>query len=104
MSTKIIGLTNTEDVMWYQLSPEDETLKQIDSIFDIADTIFQEDTENIHSYAIHTKSKEMCFHKETDKFIVYFIFTKNAAHIILRKTLKWEEYNDEIQKNFKFDK
>ena len=38
---KILGLSNTDDVMWYKLSPGDETLKQIDLIFDIYDNLYE---------------------------------------------------------------
>jgi hypothetical protein len=101
---KILGLSNTDDVMWYKLSPGDETLKQIDLIFDIYDNLYEDDAKNIHSYAFHIESGEMYFHKETENFVVYFIFTKNTAHVILRKTLNWKNYDSEIHKNFEFIK
>jgi hypothetical protein len=99
---KILSLSNTEDAMWYKLSPGDETLKKIDLIFDIYDNLYEEDSENIHAYSYHISSGDMHFHKETKNFIVYFIFTKNSAHIILRKTLDWKKYDKEIYNNFEF--
>ena len=101
---KIIGLSNTDDVVWYKLSPGDKTLKQLDSIFDIYDNLYDEEAKDIHSYAFHIVGGEMYFHKETKRYIVYFIFTKKTAHVILRKTLSWKEYDKEINKNFEFDK
>lgn len=101
---KILGLSNTEDVMWYKLSPSDETLKLLDEIFDIYDNLFEEDTNNIHSYGFHTEFGERDFHKETEDFIIYFIFTKKMAHVILRKTLRWKYFNNLINKKFDFVK
>ena len=101
---KIIGLSNTEDSLWFKLSPGDETLKQIDLIFDIYDNLYEDDDKEIHSYAYHTDYEELCFHKETTEFIVYFIFTKNIAHVILRKALNWKKYNEDIHKTFDFVK
>jgi len=99
---KILGLSNTNDVIWYKISPGDETLKQIDLIFDIYDNLYEDDAKNIHSYTFHLEFGDKYFHKETKNFIVYFIFTKNTAHVILRKTLNWEKYDGEIHKNFEF--
>jgi len=97
---KILGLSNTEDVLWYKISPGDKTLKQIDLIFDIYDNLKEDGAKDIHSYQFQTEFGEKYFHKETENFIVYFIFTKNMAHIILRKTLNWEKYNAEINNHF----
>ena len=44
------------------------------------------------------ESGEKYFHKETENFIVYFIFTKTTAHVILRKTLNWKQYDNKIHK------
>ncbi|MBW2999923.1 hypothetical protein KY339_04570 [Candidatus Woesearchaeota archaeon] len=101
---KILSLTNTDEVMWYRLSPEDKTLHSLDLIFDIYDSLYESDPKKIHSYSFHTKSGEMYFQKEDEDFIAYFIFTKTNAHIILRKTLNWEKYNKEINKSFEFVK
>jgi hypothetical protein len=100
--TKIIGLSNTEDVMWYKLSPGDETLKKIDLIFDIYDNIYEEYPKDMFSYDFHTQLKDMCFHKEGKDFVSYFIFTKKTAHIMIRKVLNWKKYSDEIHKNVDF--
>ncbi len=101
---KILGLSNTDDAMWYRLSPSDETLKLLDDIFDIYDYLFEEDAKNIHSYAFQIEFGDKNFHKETENFIVYFIFTKTNAHVILRKTLEWKKFRDLINKKFKFVK
>ena len=101
---KTLGLSNTEDVMWYSLSPSDETLRLLDEIFDIYDNLYEEDAKKIHSYAFHTEFGEMHFHKETESFIAYFIFTKTSAHVILRKILKWKKFSDLINKKFEFVK
>ena len=44
------------------------------------------------------------FDKETKDFIVYFIFTKNNVHIILKKSLNWKKYEKKIHDNFIFAK
>jgi len=99
---KILGLSNTEDVMWFKISPSDTTLKIIDSIFDIYDNLYEDDAKDIHSYEFHMESGEMSFNKETDEFVAYFIFTKTTVHVILRKTLNWENYSNKIKDSFKF--
>jgi hypothetical protein len=101
---RIIGLSNSEEAMWYKLAPEDETLKQIDSIFDIYDSLFREDHGDIYSYKFQIQECEMTGNLMTEDFIGYFIFTEKTAHVILRKTLNWEKYNDAIQKKFAFKK
>ena len=90
--------------MWYKLSPTDETLKLLDTIFDIYDDLYDDDDSKIHSYAYHTEQGEIDFHKSNDEVTVYFIFTKKNAHVILRKVHSWKSFNDEIQKSFKVTK
>lgn len=101
---KIKGLSNTEDSMWFKLSTCNETLKKLDSIFNISDDLWTEGPGDKYSYKFHTEFGEKCFHNETEEFIVYFIFSKDIAHVILRKTLKWKKYSDKIQKEFEFTK
>jgi hypothetical protein len=94
---KILGISNTDDGLWYKFAPEDKSLELLDLIFDIYDKLYDND-DDMHKY------QELYFHKETKNFIAYFIFTKTEAHVILRKTLKWKKFDKEVTKKFDFSK
>jgi len=100
---KILGLTNTEDSLWFRLSPGDATLKEIDSIFDIYDDLYAEPEKKILSYAYHV-TQDTSFQKEGDGFLAYFILARASMHIILRKEGSWKRYSERILDRFRFSK
>jgi hypothetical protein len=101
---KIRGLANTDDSMWYTLSPEDATLEQLDLIFDLYDFLYDENAPEKYSYAFYTEFRELTYEVDAVEYLAYFIFSKTNAHVILRKTRDWKKFSDLIQEKFEFVK
>jgi hypothetical protein len=99
---KILGVTNISDAIWFRLTPGDDTLGILDTIFEFRYDIFTEDSEKKLSYAFHTMSRDKNFAMESDDIMAYFIFTPRCANVILRKTLDWKKSNDMISAKFEF--
>ncbi|MGV8142124.1 MAG: hypothetical protein ACP5NS_00640 [Candidatus Pacearchaeota archaeon] len=103
---KIIGLSNTEDALWYRFPANDETINGLDIVFEIQDLLFHSVELKNPAYKDYLKQGrgENHFIIENQDILAYFIFTKSNAHLILRKTLKWQEYQKAIDKVFDFIK
>ena len=99
---KIISISNTEDAIWYGLAPTDATLEKLDNIFDIYEKLYFGDEDKVHSYIDQIRGGESSFHQESKEYVVYFIFIKKVAHVILRRTLKWKKFSKLIEENFDF--
>ncbi len=102
---KILGLNNTEDSLWYRFPANDETISGLNIVFEIKNLLFY-DLEINPSYKHYLNSGrgEKSFTIENKDIIAYFIFTKNNAYLILRKSLKWKEYQKAIDNVFDFTK
>lgn len=98
----MMGLSNTEDALWYRLAPSDQTLKHLDAVFDIYDNLFEEEEKDIFNYQNHIRSEQLHFHKETESYTAYFILTEQVVHLILRKTKEWEPLAERIRELFRF--
>jgi len=99
---KILGMTHTEEIIWYRFTPTDKTLEFLDSVFDIYDNIFENDSSKIYSYSFKMDFGDFNFFKETKEFSAYFIFSKSYAHLLLRKTKNWEKFSKLILEKFEF--
>lgn len=101
---KILGLSNTEDSLWYRFPANDETINGLEIVFEINELTFHDMTSRKPSYKDYLNSGrgENSFNIENQDIIAYFILTKSNAHLILRKTLKWQEYQKMIDKVFDF--
>jgi len=98
----ILGLSNTKDSKWYRLVPEDSTLRLLDEIFDLADKLYEENSRKIYSYKFKTAGEDITLNLDAKDVRAYIILTKNAAHLIIRKCLKWKKFEREMEKRFKF--
>lgn len=99
---KIYNIQNTEDSMWFEMHPSDTTIKHLDAIFDIYKNLYDEVAEDLFSYSQRVNSGELSFFKEHPEFFAYFIFTKQASHVLLRKTKEWKRKREEILEYFDF--
>ncbi len=102
MEGTALGLSNTDEMVWYRLAPEDATLQVLSSIFDLKDKLAQEDSEDLMTYAALTENGEIFFHRETEQYVAYFIFNRQHAHVLLRKTFEWEQFNTQMEELFRF--
>ncbi len=103
---KILELSNTDDSLWYRFPANDETINGLNVVFDIQDIIYHEVALKNPTYKDYLKSGkgELSFKIDNKDIMTYFIFTKNMVHLILRKSLKWIEYQKTIDSVFDFIK
>ncbi len=103
---KIISISNTEDSLWYRFPANEETINGLDIVFDIRDLLYHDVELKNPTYKDYLKSGrgELSFKIDNKDIMTYFIFTKNNVHLILRKSLKWVEYQKVIDKVFDFTK
>ena len=89
----LIGIENTEDIIWFKIRPTLETLDILDSVF-----LFSEDLDydytphSLESYHHILKTKYRYFSLKGKDFLAYFIFEKDMLHVILRKKDEYEKY------------
>jgi hypothetical protein len=101
MQQIILGLSNTEDALWYKLSPTDDTLRALDDIFGLHNHLCEYEVEGIVTYESFVADQEINFHCE-EGHIAHFIFTKQKAQVILRKTLGWQALHAQMLERFAF--
>ena len=101
---KILSLSNTEDSLWYQFPANDETINALNIVFEINDLVYHEIAPNKFTYKNYLNSGrgEKSFTISNNDIIAYFIFTKSTANLIIRKSLKWKEYEKSMNSVFDF--
>ena len=97
---KAFDIKETSDSVWFELHPEDLTLKHIDCVFDIYDQLYAEELDDFFSYDEQMKNGELSFFKDTENYLAYFIFTRSTGHVMLRKLKEWKPKKDELLKRF----
>lgn len=100
MKGKLLGTRNYDDSMWFLISPEGNSVELLSKIVDFYEKIWNEEGPRPKDNYNLGES----FYLEQDGVKMYFIFSSEALHVILRKEGNWEKYSDAIMNEFEFVK
>ncbi len=93
MKSKILGIINTKDSVWFKFRPTAFILRDLDKIFDFS-----------YDQDIHDLSYKSCFSTHlyryfvigNDEYDAFVLLTKSRLHFILLKTKRYKKFVDKI--------